>query len=116
MLQALTIEADEDLLFAIYDMTKIKGISWEEGTAELVFQFIIYPHVFIKLSCSVLIQHPNDIPEPDDGTGEHLYFEVLELQPIKLSLSFMRTERINSEEKYPTSITLSYLCSNSLIG
>jgi vacuolar protein sorting-associated protein 13A/C len=34
LLQALTIEADEDLLFAIYDLTKIKGISWEDGTAE----------------------------------------------------------------------------------
>jgi vacuolar protein sorting-associated protein 13A/C len=31
--------------------------------------------------------------------GEDLYFEVLELQPIKLSLSFMRTERVSSDEK-----------------
>jgi vacuolar protein sorting-associated protein 13A/C len=36
LLQALTIEADEDLLFAIYDLTKIKGVSWEEGTEESV--------------------------------------------------------------------------------
>jgi vacuolar protein sorting-associated protein 13A/C len=34
LLQALTIEADEDLLFAIYDLTQIKGASWEEGTQE----------------------------------------------------------------------------------
>lgn len=34
LLQALTIEADEDLLFAIYDLTKIKGISWEDGGEE----------------------------------------------------------------------------------
>jgi vacuolar protein sorting-associated protein 13A/C len=34
-----------------------------------------------------------------DAVGQELYFEVLELQPIKLSLSFMRTERVNSEEK-----------------
>lgn len=48
----------------------------------------------------MLIQHPDDIPEPSAGAvGQVLYFEVLELQPIKLSLSFMRTERINSEEK-----------------
>ncbi|KAF8873711.1 vacuolar protein sorting-associated protein 13 [Gymnopilus junonius] len=82
LLQALTIEADEDLLFAIYDLTQIKGVSWEEGIPD------------------VLIQHADDIPEPDaDAVGQVLYFEVLELQPIKLSLSFMRTERINSEEK-----------------
>lgn len=34
LLQALTIEADEDLLFAIYDLTQIKGASWEEGIPE----------------------------------------------------------------------------------
>jgi vacuolar protein sorting-associated protein 13A/C len=42
-----------------------------------------------------------------DAVGQELYFEVLELQPIKLSLSFMRTERVNSEEK---SVQLSPLC------
>lgn len=34
LLQALTIEADEDLLIAIYDMTQIKGVSWEDGVDE----------------------------------------------------------------------------------
>jgi len=82
LLQALTIEADEDLLFAIYDLTQIKGASWEAGVTD------------------ALIQHPQEIPEPrTNSVGQDLYFEVLELQPIKLSLSFMRTERVNSEEK-----------------
>ena len=50
---------------------------------------------------SVLIEHPDDIPEPKEtAPGQHLYFEVLELQPISLQLSFMRTERISAEEKY----------------
>ncbi|KAJ7786305.1 vacuolar protein sorting-associated protein 13 [Mycena metata] len=82
LLQALTIEADEDLLFSIYDLTQIKGASWEEGVAD------------------VLIQNEGEIEEPKDtAVGEDLYFEVLELQPIKLSLSFMRTERVSAEEK-----------------
>ncbi|KAJ3917835.1 vacuolar protein sorting-associated protein 13 [Lentinula edodes] len=82
LLQALTIEADEDLLFSIYDLTQIKGASWEQETQD------------------ILIEHGEDIPEPQDtSTGQTLYFEVLELQPIKLSLSFMRTERVSSEEK-----------------
>ncbi|KAJ7706184.1 vacuolar protein sorting-associated protein 13 [Mycena rosella] len=82
LLQALTIEADEDLLFSIYDLTQIKGASWEEGVPD------------------VLIQNEGEILEPKDtAVGEHLYFEVLELQPIKLSLSFMRTERVSAEEK-----------------
>lgn len=34
LLQALTIEVDEDLLFAIYDLTQIKGASWEDGSTE----------------------------------------------------------------------------------
>ncbi|KAG6890404.1 hypothetical protein C0995_008758 [Termitomyces sp. Mi166 len=80
--QALTIEADEDLLFAIYELTQIEGVSWEQGTED------------------VLIQNIDIIQEPlDDTAGQELYFEILELQPIKLSLSFMRTERVSSEEK-----------------
>jgi hypothetical protein len=59
-----------------------------------------YQFLFLTLN-SVLIQHPDDIPEPSpSNAGQHLYFELLELQPIKLLLSFMRTERINSEEKF----------------
>lgn len=34
LLQALTIEADEDFLFAIYDLTQVKGASWEENAEE----------------------------------------------------------------------------------
>jgi vacuolar protein sorting-associated protein 13A/C len=49
---------------------------------------------------SVLIQHAEDIPEPKEtAIGQDLYFEVLELQPIKLSLSFMRTERVSTDDK-----------------
>ncbi|KAF5375265.1 hypothetical protein D9758_000284 [Tetrapyrgos nigripes] len=82
LLQALTIEVDEDLLFSIYDLTQIKGASWEE------------------VSQDVLIAYPEEIPEPKEiAAGRDLYFEVLELQPIKLFISFMRTERVNSEEK-----------------
>ncbi|KAF4605212.1 hypothetical protein EYR40_003995 [Pleurotus pulmonarius] len=82
LLQALTIEADEDLLFALYDLIQIKGVSWEEDTVD------------------ILINEPTDIPEPQEtAVGQVLYFEVLELQPIKLSLSFMRTGRVNSDEK-----------------
>ncbi|CAK5280530.1 unnamed protein product [Mycena citricolor] len=82
LLQALTVEADEDLLFSIYDLTQIKGASWESGVSD------------------VLIQHEGEIEEPKDvQVGEDLYFEVLELQPIKLSLSFMRTERVSAEEQ-----------------
>ena len=49
---------------------------------------------------SILIQHPEVIPDPQPtAPGRDVYFEVLQLQPIQLTLSFMRTERVSSEEK-----------------
>ncbi|KAL1697196.1 hypothetical protein GGG16DRAFT_107114 [Schizophyllum commune] len=82
LLQALTIEADEDLLFSIYDLTQINGAWWEENAQD------------------VLIDNLDDVAEPTKvAEGTNLYFEVLELQPIKLYLSFMRTERVSSDQK-----------------
>lgn len=34
LLQALTVEADEDFLFSVYDLTKIKGASWDVAQEE----------------------------------------------------------------------------------
>ncbi|KIY71623.1 vacuolar protein sorting-associated protein 13 [Cylindrobasidium torrendii FP15055 ss-10] len=82
LLQALNVEADEDLLFAIYDLSQLQGVSWETNTED------------------VLIQYPGEIPEPQNTTGgADIYFEVLELQPIKLFLSFMRTESVSTEQR-----------------
>ncbi|TFK30442.1 vacuolar protein sorting-associated protein vps13 [Coprinopsis marcescibilis] len=83
LIQALTIEADEDLLFAIYDLTQIRGASWELDTQDILIG-----------------SNLDDILDPTSSSiGQELYFEVLELQPIMLALSFMRTERVSSEEK-----------------
>ena len=49
---------------------------------------------------SVLIENLNDVPEPPSTVaGQELYFEVLELQPIVLLISFMRTERFSSDDQ-----------------
>ncbi len=59
-----------------------------------------YPRAHTTDNTSILILQPENIPEPEaTASGEELYFEVLELQPIKLSISFMRTERVSSEEQ-----------------
>ncbi len=63
-----------------------------------------YAHIIIstltKLLYSVLIEQSNDVSEPPNtATGQYVYFEILEFQPIMLSLSFMRTERVNSDEQ-----------------
>lgn len=82
LLQALTVEVDEDFLYSLLDLSQVKGLSWEEEKDD------------------ILIEHPEDIPEPEDtAPGLTYYFEVLELQPIRLSLSFMRMERVSGEER-----------------
>ncbi|KZT30580.1 vacuolar protein sorting-associated protein 13 [Neolentinus lepideus HHB14362 ss-1] len=92
LLQALTIEADEDFVFELYELSQFRGASWEEAQDD------------------VLIQNPDSIPEPQDNTaGQDLYFEVLELQPIKLAISFMRTERVSSDERLSTRNPLAVL-------
>ena len=49
----------------------------------------------------MLVPQEVDVVEPEaTAGGEDYYFEVLELQPIKLTISFMRTERVSSDEKY----------------
>ncbi|VDB84480.1 unnamed protein product [Peniophora sp. CBMAI 1063] len=82
LLQALTVEVDEDFLYALLDLSQVKGLSWEEEQED------------------ILIEYPESIPEPEDAvSGLTYYFEVLELQPIRLALSFMRMERVSGEER-----------------
>jgi hypothetical protein len=54
-----------------------------------------------------------DIPDPKvEEEAEELYFEVFNIQPMRLNLSFVRTERINAsplEERYITLHNLSSL-------
>lgn len=85
LLQAMTIEMDEDFLFALLDFVKFKNASWKEEGQD------------------ILIEHPKDIPEPDISTTKaDVFFEALQLQPMALELSFMRTDRVNVDEKVST--------------
>lgn len=69
-------------------------------SAKIIFQHTITA-AYYDLRVSVLIRNMEDIPDPSSSTaGQVLYFEVLELQPILLAISFMRTERVSSEQKY----------------
>ncbi|KLO14457.1 hypothetical protein SCHPADRAFT_996578 [Schizopora paradoxa] len=73
LLQAITIQLDEAFLYAVLDLTKLQGVDWEAESE------------------NVLIEHPDTVPEPvSNKAGQVVYFEVLELQPIILSVSFMR--------------------------
>ncbi|KAL9075208.1 MAG: hypothetical protein Q9157_004112 [Trypethelium eluteriae] len=81
LLQQMTIEIDEDFIFALLDFTKVPGASWsEEKEGKL---------------CDTHL----DIPEPkQEQGGQDIYFELLHLQPMQFDLSFVRTERINAED------------------
>lgn len=81
LLQQMTLELDEDFVFAMLDFAKVPGASWsEEQEGQL---------------CDENLQ----IPEPKgEGAGQDVYFELLHLQPMQVDISFMRTERINAED------------------
>lgn len=83
LIQQLTIELDEDFVFALMDFSNIPGASWTVSESEG------------KLCDEVL-----EIPEPrEQHSGQDMYFELLNIQPMQLDLSFMRTERVNAEHK-----------------
>lgn len=49
---------------------------------------------------STLIEYPAAIPEPNVQSAQaDIFFEALQLQPMSLELSFMRTDRVNVDEK-----------------
>ncbi|PGH11668.1 hypothetical protein AJ80_07035 [Polytolypa hystricis UAMH7299] len=92
LLQQMTLELDEDFIFAMLDFAKIPGASWsEEPEGKLCDENI-------------------DIPEP---TGEQyardVYFELLHLQPMQLDLSFVRTQRVNVEDTMQSSSPLMFI-------
>lgn len=82
LLQQMTIDLDEDFIYAVLDYSKIPGASWSETNE------------------GKLCDEGLDIPEPkQEQSGQDIYFEVLNIQPMQLDLSFMRTERVNIEDK-----------------
>lgn len=81
LMQQMTIEIDEDFIFAMLDFMKIPGASWSEEKE------------------GRLCDDDLSIPEPQqEQSGQDIYFELLHLQPMQFDLSFVRTERINAED------------------
>ncbi|KAH0564849.1 hypothetical protein GP486_001757 [Trichoglossum hirsutum] len=82
LLQQMTLEIDEDFIFALLDFSKIPGASWSEEHE------------------GNLCDDRLDIPEPkQEQQGRDVYFELLNIQPAQMDLSFVRTERVNVEDK-----------------
>ncbi|EFW98970.1 vacuolar protein sorting-associated protein vps13 [Grosmannia clavigera kw1407] len=83
LLQEMTLELDEDFVFAVLDFSKLPGESWasEGDHGQLCDDSIGIPKLKMQQS------------------GKELYFELLNLQPMQLNISFVRTERVNAEDK-----------------
>ncbi|SCV00936.1 LANO_0F09296g1_1 [Lachancea nothofagi CBS 11611] len=82
LLQELTIQLDEDFLFALIDFAKMPGAAWiVEVKEELDTEYAMLPY-------------PSELQRNHD-----IYFEVLHLQPTMLHLSFVRTEHLNAEDE-----------------
>ncbi|KAI9289370.1 hypothetical protein BC943DRAFT_349025 [Umbelopsis sp. AD052] len=79
LLQEMTFEIDEDFLFGLMEFSKFNVPGWE------------------KQEPKILGADDMNIPDPKvQEEAEELYFEVLNIQPMRLNLSFVRTERINA--------------------
>ncbi|KAF4595031.1 vacuolar protein sorting-associated protein vps13 [Ophiocordyceps camponoti-floridani] len=88
LLQQMTVDLDEDFVFALLDFSNVPGASWTavEGPGS-----------------GRLCDEDLDIPEPSQQqSGQDMYFEVLNIQPMQIDLSFVRTERVNAEDKTST--------------
>lgn len=82
LLQQMTLEIDEDFVYALLEFSKVPGASWSESHE------------------GKLCDDSLDIPEPkQQQQGQDIYFELLNIQPMQMDLSFVRTERVNVEDK-----------------
>ncbi|KAH7368024.1 vacuolar protein sorting-associated protein [Plectosphaerella cucumerina] len=83
LLQQMTIELDEDFVYAVLDFANVPGAAWASDEDD-----------------GKLCEEQLDIPEPkQQQSGQDIYFELLNIQPMQLDLSFMRTERVNAADK-----------------
>ena len=83
LLQEMTVELDEDFIYAVLEFSKIPGASWSSTDEQ-----------------DKLCDDNIDVPQPtQQQAGRDIYFEVLNIQPMQLDLSFVRTERVNVEDK-----------------
>ncbi|KAM5440634.1 Vacuolar protein sorting-associated protein 13 [Microsporum canis] len=91
LVQQMTLELDEDFIFALLDFVKVPGASWSEEHEDPI--------------CEAEL----GIPEPKtEAHGQDVYFEVLHLHPMQLDLSFVRTERVNVEDTTESSNPLMF--------
>lgn len=87
LLQEVTVEVDEDFLFAVLDFTKFDGAaSWRKANQEET-DFAL---------------HTREIAEPHGkqaAPASDVYIGILHLQPLAINLSVVRSERSDQEQQ-----------------
>ncbi|KAJ2261928.1 Vacuolar protein sorting-associated protein 13 [Coemansia sp. RSA 376] len=91
--QELSVELDEDFLYALMDFVKFDVPGWNSSNDDTTGMDMLDSAV------------PEVKPVED---GMQLYFEFLHIQPFKLHMSFMRTQRLEvggdpTSTRYPVS-------------
>ncbi|KAJ1797891.1 Vacuolar protein sorting-associated protein 13, partial [Coemansia sp. RSA 2399] len=88
LVQELSVELDEDFLYALLDFVKIDVPGWGGSSAK--------DGGGSGEGDTSTIMLESDIPEANAlDEGLQLYFEFLHIQPFKLNISFMRTQRLD---------------------
>ncbi|KAG0226679.1 hypothetical protein BGW42_003469 [Actinomortierella wolfii] len=82
LVQELTFTMDEDFLYTLLEFTKFNVPGWSDDPSK-----------------AQLCDESLDLPEPKANDSEsQLFFEVLHLHPMKVNISFFRSDRVNIEE------------------
>lgn len=82
LLQQFTLEIDQDFISSILDFTNIPGASWTEKKYIVPWDDTL------------------DIPEPkQDHSDNDVYFELLNIQPMQLDLSYVYRDKGSVEDK-----------------
>ncbi|ODV94409.1 hypothetical protein PACTADRAFT_18111 [Pachysolen tannophilus NRRL Y-2460] len=91
LLQELTVEMDEDFIYALLDFSKVPGASWNKEIHDKLWDENL------------------EIPEPQNLSEDNdIYFEALHVQPAQINLSFVRTERFDAEDRTDSQNTLMF--------
>lgn len=83
LLQELTMELDENFLFAVYDYVR-------QSTRATAPQYD--PAEYIENADRI------PLPQSTQRTTDEVYCEILHIQPLALNLSFMSTDRVNVDD------------------
>ncbi|KAJ2597508.1 Vacuolar protein sorting-associated protein 13 [Coemansia sp. RSA 1721] len=82
--QEVSVELDEDFLYALLDFVKFDVPGWSSKTSDGDGE---------DTSTNMLESEIPEIKALDEG--QQLYFEFLHIQPFKINISFMRTQRLD---------------------